>query len=70
MAQANDNKGVEETLTADEKAQVATTTGATVEPKPADILKLLTGGNSKSNTDALLKMVGMIVEYSIGTVTV
>uniref|UniRef100_A0A1I7XEI3 Homeobox domain-containing protein n=1 Tax=Heterorhabditis bacteriophora TaxID=37862 RepID=A0A1I7XEI3_HETBA len=56
LAQANDNKGVEESLTEDEKAQLAqqATLATIAETKPADLLKLL--GTSKSSTEALLKM--------------
>ncbi|CAI4228512.1 unnamed protein product [Auanema sp. JU1783] len=57
IALANDNKGVEETLTDDEKAQLVqqTTISALAEAtKPSDIMKLL--GGSKSSTEALLKM--------------
>ncbi|PAV78945.1 hypothetical protein WR25_06790 [Diploscapter pachys] len=65
IAQANDNKCVEESLSADEKAQLAaqqatsslaaTFASMTQESgKPADLLKLL--GSPKSSTDVLLKM--------------
>ncbi|KAK6727077.1 hypothetical protein RB195_005025 [Necator americanus] len=56
LAQANDNKIVEESLTDEEKAQLIqqTALASINDAKPADLVKLL--GASKSSTEALLKL--------------
>ncbi|VDM62137.1 unnamed protein product [Angiostrongylus costaricensis] len=56
LAQANDNKIVEESLTDEEKAQLLqqTALASINDTKPADFTKLL--GASKSSTEAILKL--------------
>uniref|UniRef100_A0A0K0CT22 Zinc finger, C2H2 type n=1 Tax=Angiostrongylus cantonensis TaxID=6313 RepID=A0A0K0CT22_ANGCA len=56
LAQANDNKIVEESLTDEEKAQLLqqTALASINDAKPADFAKLL--GASKSSTEAILKL--------------
>ncbi|KAJ1358419.1 hypothetical protein KIN20_016841 [Parelaphostrongylus tenuis] len=56
LAQANDNKIVEESLTDEEKAQLIqqTALASINDAKPADLARLL--GTSKSSTEAILKL--------------